>query len=232
MARPAGVPASVPRTPATQPGMPHDQARPQHPLRAHGRRADEQRGGQRREQHGGDGGLHHASPSAPAIAAATSAVPADPPRSGVRGAPAASTRSIAREHLGGGLGVAEVVEHQRRRPHRADRIGDPLAGDVGGRAVHGLEHRRVLALGVEVAPTARCRCCRPPPAARSLRMSPNRFEPTMTSSDPGRATSLAHSASMCSWPHLDVRVRRPRARARPRPRTAWCGRCRWTSSPR
>ena len=36
-------------------------------------------------------------------------------------------------------------------------------------------------------------------AARSLRMSPNRLEATMTSKRAGSRTSLAHSASMCSW---------------------------------
>ncbi|RVX45066.1 hypothetical protein EDD27_7843 [Nonomuraea polychroma] len=36
-------------------------------------------------------------------------------------------------------------------------------------------------------------------AARSLRMSANRFEPTITSNRAGSRTSLAQSASMCSW---------------------------------
>ena len=57
------------------------------------------------------------------------------------------TPSISR---GGRLGVTEVVEHHHRRPHGADRVGDPLSGDVGRRAVHRLEHRRVLAGRVEV----------------------------------------------------------------------------------
>ena len=48
----------------------------------------------------------------------------------------------------------------RARPDLADRVGDALAGDVGRRAVHRLEQRRELALGIDVAPTARCRSCR------------------------------------------------------------------------
>jgi hypothetical protein len=57
---------------------------------------------------------------------------------------------MAVEHRPGGSGLAEVLEHQRARPHRAERVGDPAAGDVRRRAVHGLEHRREVALGVEV----------------------------------------------------------------------------------
>ncbi len=52
-----------------------------------------------------------------------------------------------REHPGdgpadplGGAGRLEVVEHHRHRQDRGDRVGDPLAGDVGGRAVDRLEH--------------------------------------------------------------------------------------------
>ena len=46
--------------------------------------------------------------------------------------------------------MAEVVEHHRARPDLPDRVGDPLPRDVGGGPVHGLEHRRVLPLRVEV----------------------------------------------------------------------------------
>ena len=41
--------------------------------------------------------------------------------------------------------VAEVRQHQRAGPDRADRVGDALAGDVGRRAVDRLEHRRETA---------------------------------------------------------------------------------------
>ncbi len=40
------------------------------------------------------------------------------------------------------LGVAEVDEHQRAGPDRADRVRDALARDVRRRAVNRLEHRR------------------------------------------------------------------------------------------
>src|SRR5262245_10952281 len=39
---------------------------------------------------------------------------------------------------------AEMIEHQRARPDRADRIGDALALDVRRRPVDRLEHRRML----------------------------------------------------------------------------------------
>ena len=55
-----------------------------------------------------------------------------------------------RDDRGRRLAVAEEVEHQRARPDLADRIGDALAGDVGRRAVHRLEQRREVALGIEV----------------------------------------------------------------------------------
>ena len=44
-----------------------------------------------------------------------------------------------------------MSEQQRRREDGRGRVGDPLAGDVGRRAVHRLEHRRVGAADVEVA---------------------------------------------------------------------------------
>jgi hypothetical protein len=46
--------------------------------------------------------------------------------------------------------VAEMIEHHRAGPDRADGVGDPLAGDVGRRAVNRLEHRRMRPLGVDV----------------------------------------------------------------------------------
>ena len=47
--------------------------------------------------------------------------------------------------------LAEVLEQHRHRQHRRRRVGLALAGDVGRRAVHRLEHRRVGAAHVEVA---------------------------------------------------------------------------------
>src|SRR5690606_30717071 len=50
-----------------------------------------------------------------------------------------------------GFRVAQVVEHHRARPDRADRVRDALAGDVGGRSMHRLEQRRMDAIGIDVA---------------------------------------------------------------------------------
>ena len=47
---------------------------------------------------------------------------------------------------GGGVLLAEMLQHHRARPDLADRIGDALPGDVRRRAVHRLEHRRKIAL--------------------------------------------------------------------------------------
>src|ERR671910_1953775 len=46
--------------------------------------------------------------------------------------------------------VPEVLEHHGAGPDLAYRVRDAPAGDIGGRAVHGLEHGRELALRVEV----------------------------------------------------------------------------------
>ena len=46
--------------------------------------------------------------------------------------------------------LAEMIEHHGTGPDLADRIGDALAGDVGGGAVHRLEHGGELAGGVDV----------------------------------------------------------------------------------
>src|SRR5919197_4672550 len=42
---------------------------------------------------------------------------------------------------GGGLALAEVVEHEGGRQHRGDGVRPPAAGDVGGGAVDRLEQR-------------------------------------------------------------------------------------------
>jgi hypothetical protein len=64
-----------------------------------------------------------------------------------------------------GVGVPEVREqHRDRRQDGRGGVGLALAGDVGGRAVHRLEHRRGRAGRVDVADwrRARCRRRRPP----------------------------------------------------------------------
>jgi hypothetical protein len=46
--------------------------------------------------------------------------------------------------------MTEEVEHHRARPDHRDRVRDVAAIDVRRRAVHRLEQRRELALGVQV----------------------------------------------------------------------------------
>src|SRR5215210_4885134 len=48
------------------------------------------------------------------------------------------------------FGVPEVLEHHRAGPDLAYRVRDAPASNVGGRAVHRLEHGRELPLRVEV----------------------------------------------------------------------------------
>ncbi len=48
------------------------------------------------------------------------------------------------------LRAPQVVEQHRHREDRGDRVGDPLAGDVGCRAVDRLEHARGRLLRVQV----------------------------------------------------------------------------------
>ena len=52
--------------------------------------------------------------------------------------------------LGGGR-LADVIQQHHAGPEGADGVGQALAHDVEGRAVDGLEHRRVAPLGVDVA---------------------------------------------------------------------------------
>src|SRR5438132_12583873 len=47
--------------------------------------------------------------------------------------------------------LAEVIEHHRARPDRADRVRDSLARDIGRRAVNRFEHRWSRPLGIDVA---------------------------------------------------------------------------------
>ena len=51
---------------------------------------------------------------------------------------------------GGGIALAEVVEHEGRRQDGSDGVGLALPGDVGRRAVDGLEHGGAGAGGVQV----------------------------------------------------------------------------------
>src|SRR5438067_12282696 len=51
---------------------------------------------------------------------------------------------------GGGVGLAQELQHHGRRPDGGQRIGPTGAGDVGRRAMDGLEQRRPRAGRVEV----------------------------------------------------------------------------------
>ena len=50
-----------------------------------------------------------------------------------------------------GVLLAEMLQHHRAGPDHADRIGDALPRDIGRRAVHRLEHRREIAVRIDVA---------------------------------------------------------------------------------
>src|SRR5215831_17626171 len=54
------------------------------------------------------------------------------------------------EDGGGSLLVAQVLQHQGARPNLANGVGDALAGDVRSAAMHRLEHRRKLTLGIDI----------------------------------------------------------------------------------
>ena len=90
-----------------------------------------------------------------------------------------------------------VPQHQRGREEHRERVGDPLAGDVGRRAVDGLEQAGPVAaeaaLGSSpIEPVSI--------AASSERMSPNMFSVRITSKWRGAAMSCiaALSTSTCS----------------------------------
>ena len=132
-------------------------------------------------------------------ACVASAVLAVPPRSA--GAQPLVKGLVHRRFYGRGrVGQIEsVAQHHRGAEEHRQRVGDPLAGDVGRRAVDGLEDagRAVLAeadaLGsMPIEPVSI--------AASSLRMSPNMFSVRITSKWRGDATSFiaALSTSTCS----------------------------------
>ncbi len=47
--------------------------------------------------------------------------------------------------------LTDVVQQQRNAHHRGSRVGDALARDVGGTAVHRFKHRRVGSGRVDIA---------------------------------------------------------------------------------
>ena len=73
----------------------------------------------------------------------------EPPRSGVA-APDASVRSTPRRIRLPRPQQFQPIEHHRGAQNGRDRIGNAFAGNVGGRAMHRLEHRRIRSLGIGV----------------------------------------------------------------------------------
>ena len=90
--------------------------------------------------------------------------------------------------------LAEVLEQQSRAPDAAAGFRDALARDVGRGAVNRFEQPRDPVPGWTFALAA---MPMPPwiAAARSVRMSPNRFDATTTSRLSGLRTIRAASAS-------------------------------------
>src|SRR5215831_5296398 len=91
-------------------------------------------------------------------------------------------------------GKAEVLTQHRRRQDRGGRVSLLLARDVGGAAVHRLEHAGRGPLRVDVAAAA---SPMPPATAapRSVRMSPKRLSVTITSNRSGSVTRNIVAAS-------------------------------------
>jgi hypothetical protein len=93
--------------------------------------------------------------------------------------------------------VTEVVEHHRRGPHLADRVRRVLTGDVGRRAMDGLEHRGMAARRVQAR--ARRHADRPGDGGREIgQVSPKRFDAGgwefFVESEDGRRTRLIVAA--------------------------------------
>ena len=126
-----------------------------------------------------------------------------PPRSGV--GVARSAPSTAASSRAASSGAVEAVgEHERRRAEHGRRVGDALAGDVGRRAVHGLEDAR--AARRRGWPRRRGRGRRSSPAATSERMSPKVFSVRRTSKRSGAITSCMAAVVDEHVLELDVRV--------------------------
>nr|GEU28650.1 HTH-type transcriptional regulator PtxR, putative [Tanacetum cinerariifolium] len=60
-------------------------------------------------------------------------------------------RFHGRHHLFGGVQFPQVLEQHHHRPEGADRVGQALAHDVERGTVDRFEHRRIAALGIDVA---------------------------------------------------------------------------------
>ena len=98
--------------------------------------------------------------------------------------PAASTSSTARStSLASSREIEGVAQHHGEAEQRGERVGEALAGDVGGGAVHRLVERPA-APRASVAPSDADGSMPSEPvsiAAQSDSMSPKRLSVTMTS---------------------------------------------------
>ena len=133
----------------------------------------------------------------PATASATSSVVDAPPRSGVRG-PSSSTCRVALSMRVGGGGLAELAQQHARRSG-SSRRGSPGRVPAMSGAVPWIGSKRPGPPSPSEADGARPM---PPEteAARSERMSPNRFSVTITSYAVGCSISfiVIESTSWCS----------------------------------
>ena len=90
-------------------------------------------------------GRRHRAHRCAITASANSSVPAVPPRSRVRTVPSVEDGVVGLLDALAERFLVQVVQHHHAAHQAGERIRDALAGDVGRRAVHGLEHRRVVA---------------------------------------------------------------------------------------
>ena len=114
-----------------------------------------------------------------------------------------------------------MIEHHRARPDLADRIGDALAGDVGRRAVHGLEQSTEISRSGLMFADGAMPMVPQTAGPRSERMSPNRFEPTTTSNQSGCATNCARQDVDVVLVGADARDSCAAIAESARPSTAW-----------
>ncbi len=126
-------------------------------------------------------------------------------RRGHRSAPCRpSTAKSARSTAWASAGLADVAQHHRGREQHRGGIGDVLArrcpAPSRGRPRTSRRARRYWRGATPRPPTR--------PAARSLRMSPNRLVVTSTSSFSGLITIWCAALSTIRWSCLDVRILR------------------------
>src|SRR5207302_7702418 len=96
--------------------------------------------------------------------------------------------ALDRAHdVGSGLRMPKMLEHQRAGPDRADRIGDLLPAMSGAEPCTGSKMEGAVRSGL-IFPEAAMPMVPAVAGPRSERMSPKRFEATMTSKRSGLST--------------------------------------------